>query len=160
MKATIQSIRAMEILDSRGNPTLRAFAKLDNGLAVSASVPSGASTGEHEAVELRDGDKKRYGGKGVLKAVENVNGAITLEGASLAQGIETVNGDILVGRDSVVHGDIRVRRPRGISLGRSAPPKVTIESGATVEGRLVFEREVALTIAPGAKVAHAEPVER
>ena len=73
MKATIQSIRAMEILDSRGNPTLRAFAKLDNGLAVSASVPSGASTGEHEAVELRDGDKKRYGGKGVLKAVENVN---------------------------------------------------------------------------------------
>ena len=73
MKATIQSIRAMEILDSRGNPTLRAFVRLDSGLEVSASVPSGASTGEHEAVELRDGDKKRYGGKGVLKAVENVN---------------------------------------------------------------------------------------
>jgi enolase len=63
----------MEILDSRGNPTLRAFVTLDNGVAASASVPSGASTGEHEACELRDGDKKRYDGKGVLKAVSNVN---------------------------------------------------------------------------------------
>lgn len=66
----------MEILDSRGNPTLRAFVELDNGIRTSASVPSGASTGENEAVELRDGDKKRYGGKGVLKAVANVNSTI------------------------------------------------------------------------------------
>jgi enolase len=66
----------MEILDSRGNPTLRAFVTLDNGITASASVPSGASTGENEAVELRDGDKKRYGGKGVLKAVKNVNDLI------------------------------------------------------------------------------------
>ena len=73
MKRSIASVRALEILDSRGNPTLRAYIRLDNGLEVSASVPSGASTGENEAVELRDGDKKRYGGKGVLKAVENVN---------------------------------------------------------------------------------------
>jgi enolase len=63
----------MEILDSRGNPTLRAYVTLDNGISASASVPSGASTGENEAVELRDNDKNRYGGKGVLKAVENVN---------------------------------------------------------------------------------------
>lgn len=76
MKRSIQSIRAMEILDSRGNPTLRAFVVLDNGISVSASVPSGASTGENEAVELRDGDKKRYAGKGVLKAVANVNQTI------------------------------------------------------------------------------------
>ncbi|MBN2060343.1 MAG: phosphopyruvate hydratase [Deltaproteobacteria bacterium] len=66
----------MEILDSRGNPTVRVFVTLDNGLSVSASVPSGASTGEHEAVELRDGDKGRYGGKGVLNAVKNVNDLI------------------------------------------------------------------------------------
>jgi len=72
----ITSIRAMEILDSRGNPTLRAFVGLENGISVSASVPSGASTGENEAVELRDGDKKRYTGKGVLKAVANVNDVI------------------------------------------------------------------------------------
>ena len=72
----ITAIDAFEILDSRGNPTLRVRLCLDNGIAVSSSVPSGASTGEHEAVELRDGDKSRYGGKGVLKAVANVNEAI------------------------------------------------------------------------------------
>jgi enolase len=72
----IKSVRAMEILDSRGNPTLRVTVRLDNGIVAAASVPSGASTGENEAVELRDGDKKRYGGKGVLKAVANVNDVI------------------------------------------------------------------------------------
>jgi enolase len=76
MKHAIESIKALEILDSRGNPTVRVFVRLANGLTVSASVPSGASTGENEAVELRDGDKKRYGGKGVLKAVANVNDVI------------------------------------------------------------------------------------
>jgi enolase len=72
----ISVIKASEILDSRGNPTLRAFVTLDNGVVASASVPSGASTGENEACELRDGDKKRYDGKGVLKAVSNVNESI------------------------------------------------------------------------------------
>ena len=76
MKSEIENIRAMEILDSRGNPTLRVLVTLSNGIEASASVPSGASTGENEAVELRDGDKKRYGGKGVLKAVANVNKVI------------------------------------------------------------------------------------
>jgi enolase len=68
----ITSVSAREILDSRGNPTVKVYVTLDNGTRVSASVPSGASTGEHEAVELRDGDKSRYGGKGVLIAVSNV----------------------------------------------------------------------------------------
>jgi enolase len=76
MNGKIVSVRAMEILDSRGNPTIRVFVELDNGVVASASVPSGASTGENEALELRDGDKSRYGGKGVLKAVENVNRTI------------------------------------------------------------------------------------
>jgi len=71
--AKIASIRALEILDSRGNPTVRVLLTLDDGTVASSSVPSGASTGEHEAVELRDGDKARFGGKGVLKAVANVN---------------------------------------------------------------------------------------
>ena len=74
--AKIASVRAMEILDSRGNPTVRVHVALDDGTIAAASVPSGASTGENEAVELRDGDKKRYGGKGVLKAVANVNETI------------------------------------------------------------------------------------
>jgi enolase len=73
MNCRIDTVRAMEVLDSRGNPTIRVFVALDNGIGVSASVPSGASTGENEAVELRDGDGERYGGKGVLKAVKNVN---------------------------------------------------------------------------------------
>ncbi|GAB6887845.1 phosphopyruvate hydratase [Desulfothermus okinawensis JCM 13304] len=72
----IKSIKGMEILDSRGNPTVRVFVELESGIKASASVPSGASTGENEALELRDGDPKRYLGKGVLKAVSNVNDKI------------------------------------------------------------------------------------
>ncbi len=69
----IEKIVGREILDSRGNPTVEVDVILESGIMGRASVPSGASTGEHEALELRDGDKNRYGGKGVLKAVENVN---------------------------------------------------------------------------------------
>jgi enolase len=69
----IKKVWAREILDSRGNPTVEVELELENGIKSVAAVPSGASTGSHEALELRDGDKKRYGGKGVLKAVENVN---------------------------------------------------------------------------------------
>ncbi len=89
--STIASLTAREILDSRGNPTVRVFVGLDDGTSVSASVPSGASTGEHEAVELRDGDKARYGGKGVLKAVANVAEVIA---------------PALIGRDPTAQADI------------------------------------------------------
>jgi enolase len=75
----IEEINAREILDSRGNPTIEAEVSLVGGEVGRAAVPSGASTGEHEAVELRDEDKKRYGGKGVLKAVQNVNEIIAPE---------------------------------------------------------------------------------
>ena len=73
---TIKKVTGSEILDSRGNPTIRVTVELKNGITGTASVPSGASTGSHEALELRDGDNKRYGGKGVLKAVRNVNGPL------------------------------------------------------------------------------------
>src|SRR2546430_12251048 len=69
----ITDIRGREIIDSRGNPTVEADVILDTGVLGRAAVPSGASTGTREAVELRDGDQKRYGGKGVLKAVAHVN---------------------------------------------------------------------------------------
>src|SRR3989338_2794031 len=72
----IKQVRAREILDSRGNPTIEVDVILDNAILARAAVPSGASTGENEALELRDGDKKRYLGKGVLKAVDNVNNII------------------------------------------------------------------------------------
>jgi enolase len=76
MNTEIKRVSAMEILDSRGNPTVEVEVMLADGSTGVAGVPSGASTGVHEAVELRDGDKKRYAGKGVLKAIQNVNGPI------------------------------------------------------------------------------------
>ena len=75
----IKKIFAREILDSRGNPTVECDCELENGIIATASVPSGASTGSREALELRDGDKNRYNGKGVLKAVSNVNDIIAKE---------------------------------------------------------------------------------
>jgi len=72
----IERIHAREVLDSRGNPTVEVDVELDDGAFGRAAVPSGASTGEHEALELRDGDASRFGGKGVLRAVDNVNGPI------------------------------------------------------------------------------------
>ena len=74
--SAIVDIHAREILDSRGTPTVEAEVVLQSGAFGRAAVPSGASTGVHEAVELRDGDKSRFGGKGVLKAVQNVNDEI------------------------------------------------------------------------------------
>ena len=79
MKTTIKSVKAREILDSRGNPTVEVEIRLEDGTLARAGIPSGASTGVHEALELRDGDKKRYSGKGVLQAVENVNKLIAPE---------------------------------------------------------------------------------
>ena len=85
--STIEAINAQEILDSRGNPTIEVEVLLTSGATGRAAVPSGASTGEHEAIELRDGDKGRYLGKGVLKAVDNVNEKIApeLEGADATE---------------------------------------------------------------------------
>ncbi|NMD00166.1 MAG: phosphopyruvate hydratase, partial [Bacteroidales bacterium] len=75
----ILHVSALEVLDSRGNPTVEASVILEDGSMGNAMVPSGASTGEREATELRDGNKKRYNGKGVLKAVKNVNTIIAEE---------------------------------------------------------------------------------
>jgi enolase len=87
MDSSICCVHAREILDSRGNPTIEVDVTLDCGIIGRAAVPSGASTGENEALELRDGDKKRYLGKGVLKAVENVNKKIapSIEGMDVIQ---------------------------------------------------------------------------
>src|SRR3954465_5380874 len=74
--STIYDIQAREVLDSRGNPTIEVDVLLSGGAVGRAAVPSGASTGEHEAWELRDGDKKRYGGKSVSRAVKNVHEVI------------------------------------------------------------------------------------
>src|SRR6267142_5614737 len=87
---TIELLRAREVLDSRGDPTVAVDVLLADGSRGTAMVPSGASTGEHEAVELRDGDKKRFDGKGVLKAVQNINDRIApeIEGADALDQVE------------------------------------------------------------------------
>ena len=94
--STIIDVHAREILDSRGNPTIEAEVVLASGVSATAAVPSGASTGEHEAVELRDGDATRYGGKGVLDAVRNVNETIgpRLEGMEAADQI-ALDGEMI-----------------------------------------------------------------
>src|ERR1700723_4519613 len=76
MSTNIVGIQGREIIDSRGNPTVEADVRLEGGPIGRGAVPSGASTGEHEAIELRDGDKARYLGKGTLKAVGHINGGI------------------------------------------------------------------------------------
>lgn len=86
MNTTIADVHAREILDSRGNPTIEVDVILEDGSFGSAAVPSGASTGEHEACELRDGDENRYGGKGTQKAVENVN-------TEIAEALEDMEAD-------------------------------------------------------------------
>ncbi len=94
MKLSIRTVTAREVLDSRGNPTVEADVVLESGVRGRAIVPSGASTGAHEAVELRDGDKQRYLGKGVLRAVENVNNiiapALVGEDATQQRGIDHI----------------------------------------------------------------------
>src|SRR5260370_15624732 len=87
----IEHVFAREVLDSRGNPTVEAEVTLSGGMTGRAAVPSGASTGENEALELRDGDKKRYAGKGVLKAVANIT-------QELAK--------VVAGRDALLQADI------------------------------------------------------
>ncbi|MCS7223737.1 MAG: phosphopyruvate hydratase [Armatimonadetes bacterium] len=87
----IEAVTALEILDSRGNPTVQVHLRLDNGIEVWSAVPSGASTGEKEALELRDGDPKRFGGKGVLSAVHNVNTVI----AETVRGLNPANQSAL-----------------------------------------------------------------
>ena len=116
----IAAIQALEILDSRGNPTVRVRLSLDDGTVATSSVPSGASTGEHEAVELRDGDKARYGGKGVLKAVANVDEMIApaLIGRDPARQARDRRADDRARRHAEQGRARRQRHPRRVDGGR------------------------------------------
>jgi enolase len=94
--ATIEYVEAREILDSRGNPTVEVEVILDDGSTASAGVPSGASTGAFEAVELRDGDPSRFGGLGVLQAVENVVEVIAPEVLGLDATEQRILDDVMI----------------------------------------------------------------
>jgi len=133
MKTSIRKITAREVIDSRGNPTLEADVILEGGVMGSAMVPSGASTGIHEALELRDGDAKRYGGKGVLKAVANVKDKI---------------GPLLSGKDAA---DTKGIDRLMIDLD-GTPNKRTLGANAILG--------VSLAAARAAATAHGEPLYR
>ena len=133
MKTSIRKITAREVIDSRGNPTLEADVILEGGVMGSAMVPSGASTGIHEALELRDGDAKRYGGKGVLKAVANVKDKI---------------GPLLLGKDAA---DTKGIDRLMIDLD-GTPNKRTLGANAILG--------VSLAAARAAATAHGEPLYR
>ena len=116
----IKKVFAREILDSRGNPTIEVDITLECGITASASVPSGASTGKREAIELRDHDMNRYLGKGVLKAVENVNNVIApaLVGFSALEQLSTIC-------ESEVPCDMLISTAKSPSsrLGMNSPPR-------------------------------------
>ncbi len=129
----IKDIVAREIIDSRGNPTVEADVILESGVMGRAAVPSGASTGEREAIELRDGDPQRFGGKGVLKAVANVNGEIR---------------EALLGRDAAAQADIDQTMieldgtPNKARLGANAILAVSMacaRAAATDDGKALYE---------------------
>jgi enolase len=115
--STIQSIHARQILDSRGNPTVEVEVRTENGFMGRAAVPSGASTGIHEAVELRDEDKKVYGGKGVLKAVQNVNELIYPELLGMSIFEQNLIDKIMIELDGTTNkGKLGANAILGVSL--------------------------------------------
>ena len=120
--AMITEVYAREILDSRGNPTVEVEVILEDGAVGRAAVPSGASTGVHEAVELRDGDKSRYLGKGVTKAVDNVNDIIAEALIGLEATRQTEIDEMLVRLDGTPNkGRLGANAILGVSMAVASP---------------------------------------
>ncbi|PJA98171.1 MAG: phosphopyruvate hydratase [Ignavibacteriales bacterium CG_4_9_14_3_um_filter_30_11] len=125
---TIVDVLGREILDSRGNPTLEVEVLLESGVIGRAAVPSGASTGEHEAVELRDGDKSRYNGKGVLKAVENVNDKIADELIDMDSVEQNEIDQLLISLDGTENkSNLGANATLGVSLAVAKAAAETLE---------------------------------
>src|SRR6186997_3007380 len=112
----IAAVHGREILDSRGNPTVEVDVTLEGGVMGRAAVPSGASTGIREALELRDGDKKRYLGKGVLKAVANVNGEIASSLTGKAAGQRAVDTSMIALDGTPTKGRLGANALLGVSM--------------------------------------------
>ena len=136
MKTTIKEVLAREILDSRGNPTIEVDVKLEDGTLGRAAVPSGASTGEHEAHELRDGEAGRYLGKGVMRAVENVASTI---------------GPDLVGQDALLQTEL----DRFMIRLDSSENKTNLGANAILGVSMATARAAAASTAPGRRPVSA-----
>ena len=127
----IESIHARQILDSRGNPTVEVDVFTESGAFGRAAVPSGASTGSHEAVELRDGDKKKYMGKGVLKAVSNVNTRIASEIVGFPVFDQTLIDKVMIEIDGTPNkGKLGANAILGVSL--AVAKAAAMESGQSL----------------------------
>jgi enolase len=148
LKTSISTIRASEILDSRGNPTVEVEVTLQNGALGRAAVPSGASTGTNEALELRDGDKRRYGGKGVQKAVANVS-----EIAAALQGMNAADQAALDRRLIELDGT-----PNKARLGANAILGVSMAAARACANSRAHERGIPLYRYLGGEDAHVLPV--
>ena len=147
--AKITKVIARQILDSRGNPTVEADVILDDGSRGRAAVPSGASTGEHEALELRDGDKSRYLGKGVLKAVENANTVI----AQAVAGMDAANQTALDRRMIEADGT-----PTKSKLGANAILAVSMATArAAAAGRAPAALQISLALFERTQRQHCCP---
>jgi len=141
--SAIADIVAREILDSRGNPTVEVDVVLESGVMGRAAIPSGASTGAHEAVELRDDDKSRFGGKGVLQAVANVEGEIfdAISGMDPTEQVKideimidldgTANKSRL-GANAILGVSLAVAKAAAAELGVPADPSVQVAHGSTI----------------------------
>jgi len=151
--------RVRDVETVNGSIRLEAQAEAQSVETVNGGVAIGEGavvTGEASSV---NGKMTLLKGARVDGRVENVNGAFRLEGAAVRGGLGTVNGDVFVGAGSVVDGGIEIEKPSGWSWNKSDRPRVTIESGATVNGTLRFEREVDLWVGDGAVVGPVEGVE-
>ncbi len=129
----IKSIKALEVLDSRGNPTVEAILTLEDGIVGKAKVPSGASTGAHEALELRDGDKARYGGQGVLKAVANVNGPIAKALIGKEAGNQRAVDEIMIKLDGTENKTkLGANAILGVSLAAAKAGAMSVKNAACI----------------------------
>ena len=147
----IQQVTGREILDSRGNPTVEVCVTLESGVVATAMVPSGASTGAHEAVELRDGDDKRYGGKGVQKAVLHVNTVL----AEAVKGLDAADqkkvDDTMIALDGTENkGRLGANAILGVSLA--------VARAAALEGKVPLYRHINTLLGTGGKVALPVPM--
>jgi enolase len=128
MSTIIEDVVAREVLDSRGNPTVEVDVYLESGVVGRAAVPSGASTGAHEAVELRDGDRSRYGGKGVLKAVENVNSAIAEEIVKMDATAQVAIDQLMIELDGTPNkGKLGANAMLGVSLAVAKAAAIALD---------------------------------
>jgi DUF4097 and DUF4098 domain-containing protein YvlB len=149
-------VRGVETVN--GSVRLESRAGAESVETVNGSIALDEGAVVTEGVSAVNGKMTLQRGARVDGRLENVNGAFDLDGATVRGGIETVNGDVKVGTGSRVENGIRVERNHGWSWNKSSRPKITIESGATVDGPLVFEREVDLYVGSGAVIGPVEGV--